>query len=336
MNGLSSNDGYAERGILKRIFTCQVHVASVSYLNTFSSLGGLTMNASLFLTLFLVIAAPAPEFKLTEEEKAAIKVLEPFGFKFAKRGIEGFPYGTILQYNSYLSYDEKKGKVITAPMPAEKDLAPLAKLTRLRKIEFCALPFVSDTILDLLRDMSHLRHLDLRKTKISDEGLKKLARLRSLRCLVLDDTDIGDAGLQTLAEYPALVQLFLRRTRVTDRGLEALEKNDHLRSLYLGENEKITDGGIASLGKMPNLVTLWLNETGVTNDGLARMAKPGAFPKLSWIMLAHAVITGEGLKVLHDPKALPSLKRLTLAGTWVTTEDIKALKKARQGLEVVK
>lgn len=294
------------------------------------------MYASLLLPLLLVLAAPVPEFKLTWEEEAAIKALEPFGIRFLQRGNDKkYPYGTILRYHPNLGYDRENGKIIRAPMPSAKELAPLAKLTRLRTIEFSGAPIVNDTMLGLLRDMSQLRALDLRKTKVMDEGLKKLGGLKKLRFLALDDTHITDDGLKTLADFPALFELWLNRTRVTDGGLKTLDKNEHLRILHLGENQDLGDECIASLATMPNLLTIWLNRTRVTDEGLARMAKPGTYPKLSSLRLSDTIISGNGLQILHNPKVLPSLKRIALDGSNVTEKDIKALKKARPGLEII-
>lgn len=292
------------------------------------------MYATLFLPFVLSIGAPAPEFKLTREEQAAIKALEPFGFRLGEDKNNNWPYGTVLKYDPCMGYDEKSGKVIWAPMPSAKALTPLAKLTRLRKIELFPASIVNDAMLDHLRNMSQLKYLYLRQVRITDEGMKKLAELRKLSHLDLTETSVSDAGLKAFAGHPALGYLFLRGTRVTDHGLKALQSCERLTVLHLGENKGVGDDGIDSLGKAPNLSRLYLGKTEVTDEGLARMAKPGAFPNLLWVSFSNTAITDKGLKLLHNPRVLPSLKIIGLGGTKVTEEGIKTLTEARPELEI--
>ena len=52
-----------------------------------------------------------------------------------------------------------------------------------------------------LGGLSGLEILELRETKIGDEGLRHLARLPQLRALYLYETRVGDAGMAFLASF---------------------------------------------------------------------------------------------------------------------------------------
>jgi internalin A len=73
--------------------------------------------------------------------------------------------------------------------------------------------------------MTQLTDLDLRGTKVTDEGLKSLAALTKLQTLHLNDlTGVTDKGLGHLGGLKALTRLDLRGTKVTDGGKADLKK----------------------------------------------------------------------------------------------------------------
>ena len=69
-----------------------------------------------------------------------------------------------------------------------------------------------------------LRELYLSYTKITDAGLKELAKLQKLKGLYLSGTQITDAGLKELAKLKKLKYLQLSDTKVTDAGVAELKK----------------------------------------------------------------------------------------------------------------
>jgi Leucine-rich repeat (LRR) protein len=70
-----------------------------------------------------------------------------------------------------------------------------------------------------------LRVVDLHDNpKVTDAGLKELARLKQLQWLHLYQTKVTDAGLKELAALKNLHTLDLRDTKVTDAGLKELRK----------------------------------------------------------------------------------------------------------------
>ena len=69
-------------------------------------------------------------------------------------------------------------------------------------------------------DLDKIRVLSLVDTKISDTGLKELAKLQNLETLHLTRTKITDKGLNELAKLKQLKQLNLRGIKVTSEGTQ--------------------------------------------------------------------------------------------------------------------
>ena len=101
-------------------------------------------------------------------------------------------------------------------------------------------------------ETAEITSLELSDTKITDEGLKDLAKLQNLKTLFLGGTKITDAGLKEVTKLQKLKWLDLVNTQITDAGLKELVKLRDLQLLDL-YGTKITDTGFAELEKaMPN------------------------------------------------------------------------------------
>jgi hypothetical protein len=72
--------------------------------------------------------------------------------------------------------------------------------------------------------LKQLKTLSLIGTRVTDAGLKDLAKVGALEKLYLDETGVTDAGLPELAALKGLRQLFVYNTRVTLAGAIALHK----------------------------------------------------------------------------------------------------------------
>ena len=97
-------------------------------------------------------------------------------------------------------------------------------------------------------DLAKVTMLALRSTKITDAGLKEIAKLQKLELLNLNSTQITDAGLKEIAKLQKLELLNLNDTNITDAGLKAVAKLQKLIELSLG-NTKNTAAGVAELKK---------------------------------------------------------------------------------------
>ena len=61
-------------------------------------------------------------------------------------------------------------------------------------------------------------------TKVTDDGLKEVAKLQNLEELDLENTQITDEGLKEVAKLPRLMYFYLHSTKVTKKGMTELKK----------------------------------------------------------------------------------------------------------------
>ncbi|HEV7682025.1 MAG TPA: hypothetical protein VGO68_07880 [Pyrinomonadaceae bacterium] len=127
------------------------------------------------------------------------------------------------------------------------------------------------------KDLKQLRYLDLRLTKISDEGVTQLKNLTSLQTLNLFRTQAGDKGLESLKKLTNLETLLIGGTRVTDAGLANLRSLKKLKKLSLFQTE-VSNAGIAQLKLMSSLEVLLIGGSKITPAGAEELQK--ALPKV--------------------------------------------------------
>ena len=119
-------------------------------------------------------------------------------------------------------------------------------------------------------NLEKVTSLALKGTKITDAGLKDVAKLKQLTNLDLKGTNITDAGLKKVAKLEKLTELRLVNTQTTDAGLKELAKMKQLTNLDL-EHTQITDVGLKELAKMKQLEYLYLYYTKATKTGVAEL-----------------------------------------------------------------
>lgn len=112
----------------------------------------------------------------------------------------------------------------------------------------------------------------LAKPKLTDEGLRDVAKLDRIASLHLRDTKITSAGLVHLKEMSHLRRLHLERTRVDDDGVANLSELKELEYLNLYETG-ITDGALQHLEGLTKLRRLFVWQTKVTDEGVAKLAE---------------------------------------------------------------
>ena len=101
-------------------------------------------------------------------------------------------------------------------------------------------------------DLAKVTYLDLSNTKITEEGLKELAKLQNLTKIALRRTKITDEGLKEVAKLQNLIELDLQMTKITDAGLKEVAKLQKLKFIILSGTE-ITKSSAAELKKaLPN------------------------------------------------------------------------------------
>jgi hypothetical protein len=166
--------------------------------------------------------------------------------------------------------------------------------------------------------------------KITDDGLKSLARLTHLRNVKFfhPGPAFSGAGLAHLAELPQLQSVTVAGSlAVNDAGMAAVGKLTRLqefRTWHVGA----TDEGIKRLKELPHLKSL--------NLGQRLTYKPPACPtdatlailaelkSLESLQLSEARLT---LGALQQLKGLPSLQKLTLEGIEWPKDDVERLQR---------
>jgi len=95
--------------------------------------------------------------------------------------------------------------------------------------------------------------LDLRFARVTDAGLKEVAKLTGIKELLFSfEARITDTGLKDIAKLPQLEGLSLMECSITDAGLREVAKLKKLKGLNL-QRTKVTTAGIAALQKaLPN------------------------------------------------------------------------------------
>src|SRR5262249_31965452 len=91
--------------------------------------------------------------------------------------------------------------------------------------------------------------LELTHTKVTDAGMRSVARLPRLHHLNLTYTKVGDAGLKHLGNLDGLVEIDLYDTRVTDQGLRELYPLRRLRDGSVDRSSGGSSGGMTARRK---------------------------------------------------------------------------------------
>ena len=179
---------------------------------------------------------------------------------------------------------------------------------------------VTDSQLENLHGLEHLKVLDLQATEVGDLGLEHLSGLSALRELTLSHTLTSDAGLHHLSSLESLRKLRLGYTLVEGSGLAALENRSGLEELSL-IGSPVKDKGLAALAAMSSLTRLSLAYTDITDEGMSRV---GALENLTRLDLSGADVGDEGLVYLRK---LAGLKELSLSYGRFTDEGLANLEK---------
>jgi Leucine-rich repeat (LRR) protein len=194
-----------------------------------------------------------------------------------------------------------------------------------------------------LKALTHLRSLDLRGPGITDAGLENIAGLKHLTTLTMSDSHVTDAGLVYIRGLIDLTELRIQSVDVTNAGMVHLKGLKYLRVLHLRnidvtvagmlhlkglkylselhiQSIDVTDADLEHLVGLSNLIQLSMHDIGITDAGLERLKK---MTHLFRLQLTGINITGVGLKHLRE---LEQLRSLWLYRTGLTDTDLESLK----------
>jgi len=178
---------------------------------------------------------------------------------------------------------------------------------------------ITDNGLAFVKGYENLEHIFLDRSDVTEAGLKHLKDLGKLKTFSAEELFIYNDGLEVLKNWPLLTVLDLRGTKISDRGLEHVAGLTKLERLNLS-NTKISDDGLSQLKNLIKLQYLFLEETYITDDGMPRI-KP--FYKLAELDLRGTRITDKGLVNINKNYALQVLR---LNGTKVSDKGLEHLK----------
>jgi internalin A len=189
--------------------------------------------------------------------------------------------------------------------------AGVPELAALRELRWLNLSRsgVTDAGLKEFAGVKGLRILDLAETSVTDDGLKALTSFKNLRDLYLGyvkaPEKVTEAGLKTLAKITSLKRLDLAGIKLTRTGLKNMAPLKGLQALGITVGG-LRDGDLCVLTAFPNLQELVLANTELTDRALSELA---ALKNLQTLTLHNVKLPATGLQGLA---AVKNLKELVL------------------------
>jgi Leucine-rich repeat (LRR) protein len=192
----------------------------------------------------------------------------------------------------------------------------LSQIPQLRDLDLYRASKVTDAGIARLKNLPHLRKLELRHTSVTDAGLAHLKEIKTLEYLHLPEKNISDSGLGYLGQLPRLRDLSLPRAHYvdpkmdkgyyTDEGLKTLAGLTEMECLFIG-GLGVTDAGVGCLTGMRRLKELSLfGCSRITDESLGHV---GGLRSLERLSISHGRLTVSGVKAINN---LTSLKNLDL------------------------
>ncbi len=163
---------------------------------------------------------------------------------------------------------------------------------------------ISDKGLEPLSKLN-LQSLSLSRTRITNDGMKRISNIKSLNELNLDYTAVTNLGLAEVSKLSQLKKLSLNFTFVTDKGLEEIGKLSALESLSL-RGTVISDKGLKHLAQLTNLQQLDLQATNITDASIDVLE---GLPKLTELNLFKTRVGFAGLRRLASRRPEFSLHK---------------------------
>ena len=128
-------------------------------------------------------------------------------------------------------------------------LERISRLDHVTSLNLAGSTRLTDDGLRYLARLPRLQHLILGGQQITDRGLVVLRELRRLRTVSLSSTSVTDAGVANLSSCDDLERVVLAWTRTGDGAIEALAGKPRLRHFHAGHH--VTASGVAMLREFP-------------------------------------------------------------------------------------
>jgi len=158
----------------------------------------------------------------------------------------------------------------------------LAALPRIRRLDLCVWPEVSEQCLAAVGAFSKLDSLYC--TYATDAGVAHLESQHRLKSVHMDDSKLTDESLRIFGKLSRLELLQATRNHFTDDGLAHLRQLNRLICLDIDCGEtRFTDAGLVHLESLQCLQRIYLQRTYVTPVGAARLKR--AIPSLEYVLV---------------------------------------------------
>jgi hypothetical protein len=210
------------------------------------------------------------------------------------------------------------GRRRNPPLVTDERLQHLKDLDHLRYLNLCFCQKVTDAGLVWLKNLKNLEYLDLQRyspgKKISDTGIAALGGLQNLRALNLKCCGITDRAVDTLVKLRKLTYLDLQyASGITDDGLAKLTALPELQSIHL-YGTQVTDAGLIHLARMARLKHVGL-PANISDKGFAHVCRAASLESVS--VYKTGGLTDAGLAHLSK---LGGLSELSLHGSKQITD----------------
>jgi hypothetical protein len=192
-----------------------------------------------------------------------------------------------------------------------EQIEALGSCGRLRELAMVSSIMTDEGLAELSNDLM-LERLYCFKPKITDAGVKHLAKLKYLKKLeLLRVPELTDASLAHIAGQTEIEEINLSGASITGSGIRYLAGTPKLKSLII-PNPALDDAGLANIGRLTGLTQLYIGGGAYTDAGLANLSKLTALTDLG---IGSIGCTGAGLAHLAE---LTNLRRLNIEGTQLT------------------
>jgi len=184
--------------------------------------------------------------------------------------------------------------------------------------------------------------LYMRRTEVTDDDLKHVARLSELRHVELEGTDISTKGVINLEPLNKLGFLGVDKTTIDSDAIRSIGKHTSLRNLVIGHNDldnscykylaglknlsnlqadntKLNDQGVAIIVKIPNLESVKISGNNRVGDRTMALFAP------TKIRFINAQRTAVGFGSLPHFRKMINLRGLKLEGRNFTPEQQKEM-----------
>ncbi len=171
--------------------------------------------------------------------------------------------------------------------------------------------------------MPSVGHVQTRDTRVTERGLRALARIPSIKFLTLGGVSLGREERDALAGFARLQRLCINQGQL-EGDLSFLRSMPELEGLDLGETD-VSDAALVDLKYVPGLRTLSLSGTPVGDEGMVHLL---GLSKLESLDLQDTRVGDQGAAVISQ---LGALDMLNLGRTAVGDEGFRALLRLPSG-----